>query len=177
MENTRSKKRFNTVDVIIVVLLALCLAGVALRFILIRNTPDDVTSPDIEYKKYYVTYMIREERWSMVDYLEKDGVMFRFYDSNNDFGVTTGSVNATNALKRYYNEKGEYVSVYNMAEEESVARCDISGSFLVEGKYTEDGVFIIKDSEYSPISLNKAVQLRSDEMIVGFTVTDIKPVE
>ena len=176
MEKRKNAKRFNTVDVIIVLLLALCLAGIALRFVVIRSTPAESTSTESEFKKYYVSYMIRDERWSMVDYLDK-GTEFRFYDTNKVFGKTTSNVKATNALKRYYNDKGEYVSVYNMAEEESVARCDISGSFVVQGKYTEEGVFVIKDSENAPLALNKAVQLRSDEMIVGFTVIDISPAE
>ncbi len=176
MENNTSKKKLNAVDVVIILLLALCLVGVVLRFVVVQTTPDPDTDPDIEYQKYYVSYISRDHRYSIASYLE-EGTEFRFFETNNEFGVTTGNVSVSNAEKWYFNDKGEYVKVQNMAEDERAAKFDLRGTFIVEGKYSEEGVFIIKDSEKVNIALNKPFLLRSHEMIISVHVTDIVPVE
>lgn len=176
MENNKTKKKLGPVDIVIILLLILCLVGVALRFVVVQTTPDPDTDPDIECGKYYISYITRDHRYSVADYL-KEGTEFRFFETNNDFGVTTGTVDVRNAEKWYYNDKGEYVMVLNNAEDESVARCDIRGTILVEGKYSEEGVFVIKDSEKVNVALNKPFLLRSHEMIISVYVTDIVPAE
>ena len=154
MENNTAKKKFNAVDIVIAVLLVVCILAVGLRFFVIKATPDPITDPDIPTQKYYLSYLTRDHRYSVAKYLA-EGTDFRFYDTNNPFGETIGNVESFDAEKWYYNSKGEYVSTYNHAQDEIAGRCDIKGQFLVEGKYTDEGVFVIKDSEKVNIVLNK----------------------
>ena len=185
MVNNKAKKKFNKVDVLIILLLILCLAAVVLRFVVVQNTPDPDTNPDVPTQKYMLSFITRDHRYNTVDYLKK-GTEFRFYDTNHTFGKIV-EANATPAEKWYYNEAGEYVMVYNDAENEEkladpfaqkiAARYDIRGTIIVEGKYSEEGIFIIDESEKVNIALNKPFLLRSDEMIISVHLTSIEAVE
>ena len=106
MENNNTKKKINIVDILIIVLLVICIVGLALRFVLIKNTPDPNTLPDVETEKYYVSFITRDLRYSITDYL-KDGTELRFSDTNKPFGTVYGSLDVKNAQKRYFNSSGE----------------------------------------------------------------------
>ena len=175
MDNNKTKRKPNVVDILIIIMLLICIVGIALRFVLIKNTPNPNTLPDIEPEKYYVSYIVRDLRYSVTEYL-REGTEFRFSDTNNPFGTTYGSLDVKNAQKRYYTTSGEYVSVYNMAEDERVARYDIQGTFLVEGKLNEDGILLVNDSASYNVALNKDISLRSDNMLIKVYITKITPV-
>ena len=185
MKNTTVKKKLNVVDILILIVLALAIVGVGARFLLIKNTPDVLTLPDVEEKEYLVSYITRDLRGSIVNYL-KDGTEFRFYTTNKPFGTTYGTPTTDDAVKRYFTDDGEYVMVKNLAELSDdgkdishMKRYDIEGKFLVKGKLTSDenGVLIIEGSETSSVALNKPISLRSDEMVISINITDITPIE
>lgn len=180
MEN-KTKKKLNKVDIVILLLLVLCLVGVALRFVVIKTTPDPDTNPDVPAEEYILSFITRDHRYNTLDFLKAD-TEFRFYETNNVFGKIA-SANKSPAQKWYYNSEGEYIMVYNDAENEEkladpfaqsiAARYDIDGTILVKGKYNADGVFIIEGSEKINVVLNKPFLLRSDEMIISVHITDI----
>jgi len=184
MENNTAKKRFNIVDILIVAVLLLAIIGIALRFLLIENTPDPMTLPDIVEKEYIVSYIVRDQRESVAEYL-KDGTEFRFAITNKTFGTARGEVSLDDAEKHYTNAKGEYVTVKNTAEKSAdgkdishLKRFDISGQFTVKGKLTDDtGVLVITGAQNETIALNKPAYIRSDEILINVYVTSIDPVE
>lgn len=185
MENNTAKKKLNKVDIVILLLLLLCLVAVVLRFVVIKTTPDPDTNPDVPTEKYRLTFITRDHRYNTTDFLQK-GTEFRFFDTNNPFGVIEGATKFP-AEKWYFNDKGEQVMVTNDAYNEEkladpfaqqiAARYDIEGSIIVEGKYSEENVFIIDESEKVNIALNKPFLLRSDEMIISVHITSINPVD
>lgn len=185
MNNTNQKKKLNKVDIVILILLFLCIVGVALRVVVTLNEPEEYTNPDEQAKEYYVSYITRDHYATTKDYL-KEGVQFRFYETNNPFGTPYGAPIPTNATKWYYNEAGEYVDINNDAEnklsddpfaQSIAARYDLEGKMIVKGKYSKENVFIIEGSEKENITLNKPILIRSDEMIISITITEITPVE
>jgi hypothetical protein len=185
MNNVKEKKKLNKVDVMIIILLMLCLAGVVLRVFVTASKPEEYTNPDEEVKEYVISYISKDHFSTTKDYL-KEGTSFRFHETNNPFGVTLGAPIPTNATKGYYNELGEYVSVTNDAENKLsdnpfaqyiAAKYDIEGEMIVKGKYSKENVFIIEGSEKENITLNKPILLRSDEMVISIVITDIKPAE
>ena len=185
MNNAKEKKKLNKVDIVIIILLMLCLAGVALRVFVTLSEPDEYTNPDEEVKEYVISYISRDHFSTTKGYLE-EGTEFRFYETNEHFGVTLGAAIPTNATKWYFNELGEYVSVTHDAENKLsdnpfaqyiAAKYDIEGEMTVKGKYSKENVFIIEGSEKENITLNKPILLRSDKMIISIVITDIKPVE
>lgn len=184
MEKTTAKKKFNIVDFVIIALLLLAIGGIALRMLLIKNTPDPMTLPDIEAKKYTVSYIVRDQRESVADYF-KDGTEFRFGLTNKPFGIATGNVSLDDADRHYFDSDGNYVTVKNTADKSEdgkdishLKRFDITGQFTVEGKLTADtGVLVINGAESETVALNKGAFIRSDEMMISIYVTSIVPVE
>ena len=176
MENNKTKKKLNIVDVLIIVLLILCAVGIGLRFLLVKNTPDPNTLPDIKTEKYKVSFMIRDFRESTAKYMT-DGTEFRFFETNKKFGAISGTPKKENAVKCYFDENGKYIQVNNFAsgEYERAARFDFQGEFLVEGKLNEEGILVIDDSPNFNVAQNKDVMLRNDEMIMRIYVTGITP--
>lgn len=185
MEKTATKKKLNIVDILIIVVLLLAIVGIGLRFLLIKNTPDPLTLPDIEEKEYLVSYIVRDFRGSVVNYLE-DGTELRFAATNNPFGTTYGTPITDDAERRYYTAEGEYVVVKNLAEVSEdgkdishMKRFDIEGKIKVKGKLTNenDGILVINGSETVNVALNKPVSLRSDDLVITVTVTEVAPIE
>ena len=184
MEKNIAKKKLNIVDFIIIAILILAAVGIGLRMLLIKNTPDPMTLPDIEEKEYTVSYIIRDQRESVAEYLE-EGNEFRFAITNKPFGTTVGKVNLEDADKHYYTSDGKYVTVKNTADRSEdgkdishLKRFDISGQFKVKGKLTADsGILVINGAESESIALNKPVYIRSYDMIVTVYITSIDVVE
>lgn len=189
MEKNTTKKKFNIVDVLIIVILLLAAVGIGLRMLLIKNTPDPMTLPDIEEKEYTVSYIVRDQRESVAEYLSspegEDGKVFRFALTNKVFGTTLGKVSLEDADRHYFNSDGKYVTVKNTADRSEdgkdishLKRFDITGQFSVKGKLTADtNVLVINGAENESIALNKPVYLRSDEMVITIYITSIDPVE
>ena len=184
MENSSAKKKFNIVDILIVVILLLAVGGIVLRMLLIKNTPDPMTLPDIDEKQYTVSYIVRDQRETVAEYLAA-GTKFRFAMTNKDFGSTFGNVNLEDADRHYYTSNGQYVTVKNTAERSAdgkdishLKRFDITGQFIVSGKRTADtGALVINGAESETIALNSPVYIRSDEMVITIYVTSIDPIE
>ena len=185
MEKTAAKKKLNIVDIIIIVVLLLAIIGIGLRFLLIKNTPDPLTLPDIEEKEYLVSYIARDFRGSIANYLQ-DGTEFRFSATNNPFGTAYGNPTTDDAERRYFTSEGEYVVVKNLAEVSedgkdisNMKRFDIEGKIVVKGKLTneQDGILVINGSETVNIALNKPVAIRSDDIVLTIYVTKISPIE
>lgn len=184
MEN-KAKKKLNTVDVLIIAVLLLAIAGIAARMLLIENTPDPMTLPDIEEQEYIVSYIVRNQRESVADYLA-EGNTFRFALTNKVFGTTVGMPNTQNAEAYYFNSNGEYKTVHNNPDETAkvigydlshLRRFDITGQFTVKGKLaTDTGVLVINGAETETVALNKGIYIRSDEMIITVYITSIEPV-
>lgn len=178
MENGTAKKKFNIVDLLIVLLVICCLAGIAMRFLFVKNAPDPITLPDVVSQQYEVSYIVRNLKYSAINYLN-EGEEFRFYDSNKKFGTTYGTPTQENAQKRYHDLDGNYVTTFNNAndkEEKNAKRFDIFGSFLCEGKLTDSNVLVIDGAPSSGIMLNNPVVLRSDKMAITIYITEIKPI-
>lgn len=184
MENNTAKKKFNVVDILIVAVLILAAVGIALRMLLIKNTPDPMTLPDVALQEYTVSYIIREQREGVADYLA-DGQVFRFALTNKVFGTTFGNPSLDDADKHYFDKNGNYITVQNTADRSEdgkdishLKRYDITGQFTVQGKLTADtGVLVINGAETETIALNKPVYIRSDELIITIYVTSIDPVQ
>ena len=56
MNNVKEKKKLNKVDVMIIILLMLCLAGVVLRVYVTASKPEEYTNPDEEFSRFRDSY-------------------------------------------------------------------------------------------------------------------------
>ena len=184
METNSAKKKFNIVDALIIAVLLLAAAGIVLRMLLIKNTPDPLSLPDVDEKEYTVSYITRDRREVVAEYMA-EGKEFRFANTNKVFGTTIGDVNLDDADRPYFTANGEYVTVKNTAERSAdgkdishLKRFDITGQFTVKGKLDPDsGTLVISGAESETIALNTPVYIRSDEMLITIYITSIDPIE
>jgi len=174
--NRLRRKKLNAVDWIIIFLLIVGIAGIVLRFTVLKSAPDPSTLPDTASKKYYVSFTVKDVRYSLSDYMTA-GTEFRFDGSGRQFGTIYGELDIKNALRRYCDSNGNAVAVYNTSDDESAARFDISGTFEVSGKLNDGGVLIIDGNPDESICLNKTISVRSDLMVMDISVTQISESE
>ena len=174
-KNTAKKKRLGVLDYFIIIVLILCVAGIALRMIFKLNKPEDQTFAHVESETYYVQYIARSQRNIVDDYLG-EGTEFRFYGTNEPFGTSFGVPDSEPAEKRYTDSKGEQYLVRNTSDDDRTDREDLRGKFVVKGKLSEDGVLLV-DGSNNIIALNREYSVRSDVMSFSFTVIGITPAE
>ena len=167
------KRRLGVLDYFIIIVLILCVAGIALRFIFKLNKPEDKTFAHVESETYYVQYISRSQR-NVVDDFLKEGTEFRFFGTNEPFGTSFAVPDSEPAEKRYVNSKGEQILVRNTSDDDRTDKEDLRGKFVVKGKLSEDGVLLV-DGSNNIISLNKEYTVRSDFLVFSFTVTGITP--
>ena len=155
----QSKKRIAAVDVLIVLLLILCLAGIAVRIAIGEN---GLFSKD-EKGSYIVSYVIEGEK---DEYSSCFSEGCEFYLENGDrFGTLSGNATFTPAKIIGENSRGEAVISYA-----SDGTVDITGALLVSGTMTESG-FLLNSNTY--IAPNMTVTVQSSDISSEITITDI----
>ena len=173
-KKTENKKRFGVLDFFIILVLVLCLAGIALRFLFKLNAPQDEKFVAVETEEYYVSYISRNQRNVVPEYLTEE-TQFRFASTNDEFGYPVGKPTVQPAEKRYTGTDGTQYVVYNTSNDDRADRCDLFGTFKVKGKLNNDGVLKV-DGSNSIIGLNKEYVVRCDTMVFKFVVTGITKV-
>ncbi|MBQ4067083.1 MAG: hypothetical protein IJD22_05515 [Clostridia bacterium] len=158
-EAPKNKKRIAAVDILIVILLLLCIAGIGVRIF--------IGEGNLFHKgdtgEYIVSYLISGEQ---DDYssLFSEGCEF-YLEDGSYFGTLTGNAAFTPALLSSENSRGEYVTVY--ATDGTV---DIRGTMTVNGSMTESG-FVLNSKTY--ISPNMTLTVSSSDITVKMLITDI----
>ncbi|MBQ3526969.1 MAG: hypothetical protein IJA52_00225 [Clostridia bacterium] len=153
------QKRIAAVDILIILLLVLCLAGVAVRIAIGEN---GLFSRE-EKGSYAVSYIIEGEKDEYSSCFS-EGCEF-FLESGDRFGTLSGNATFTPAKILSENSRGEAVISY--ATDGTV---DITGTFIVDGTMTESG-FLLNSNTY--IAPNMTVTVQSTDIIARITVTDI----
>ena len=171
MDNRKKKRRFGVLDFFIILVLLLCILGIAMRFVFKLNTPEDESFVAVETEEYYVSYISRNQRNMVPDYLTEDAE-FRFLATNATFGYPFGKATVQPAEKRYTGSDGVQYVVPNTSNDDRTDRNDLFGTFIVKGKLNGDGVLKI-DGSNNVIALNKEYSVRSDLLVFKFVVTGI----
>lgn len=155
----QQKKRIAAIDVLIILLLMLCIAGVAVRIAVGEN---GLFSND-EKGSYIISYVIEGEKDEYSNYFT-EGREF-FFENGESFGTLSGNATFTPARIIGENSRGE--AVINYATDGSV---DITGTFLSRGTMTESG-FLLNSNTY--LAPNMTVMVVSSDITAEITVTDI----
>ncbi|MBR3423582.1 MAG: hypothetical protein IKG80_03730 [Clostridia bacterium] len=170
-KNPSVKKRFGVLDFFIILVLVLCVLGIGMRFVFKLNQPQDESFVAVDTEEYYVSYISRNVRNTVPEYLTED-TLFRFASSNDEFGYPFRTPTVQPAEKRYVGSDGTQYKVPNLPNDDRTVRNDIFGIFKVKGKLNADGLLMV-DGSTNIISLNKEYTLRSDILVLKFTVVGI----
>ncbi len=165
-KNNTGRRRLNAVDYFIIIAAVLCIAGAVLR-IFVGNAGGSLSSP-IVAEDYVVSFKITDIRNTSAEYLG-EGEEFYIESTMQYMGKITGSVSVTPALFYIENANGSYVQTY-APENGDATRVDVRGTMLVSGYMGESG-FLLGGT--TPLAANKEFTIRSKNLSVKITVTDI----
>ncbi len=158
-DEIKNKKKFAAIDLLIIILLVVCLAGIVIRIAVGENLFFQKDSKG----EYTVSYVVYEEA---DEYSNLFSSGKEFYLENGEyFGKLSGNATFTPAEIHSQNSRGEYVHGY--ADDGTV---DIKGSFTVEGTMTETG-FLLNANTY--IAPNMTITVSSSDITVELLITDI----
>ena len=158
-DEIKTKKKIAAVDILIVMLVLLCIAGIVIR---IAVGESSLFSKD-NRGEYTVSYVITGEQDENSAFFA-EGKQF-FLESGEAFGTLTGSPAFTPAVISSENSRGEYVQSYS-----SDGTVDIRGTATVIGTMTDTG-FLLNSNTY--IAPNMSITVSSSDITVKLLITDI----
>lgn len=159
-EVSRKKKKIAAVDVLIVILLVLCVAGIGLRIAVGENGLFYADTKD-EYLVSYVIYSESDEYSALF----AEGCEF-FFESGERLGTVTGTPSLTPSKIVNKTSSGNYTVSY--ANDGTV---DIKGTVLVRGTMTDSGLLVSSSTYIAP---NMTVSVASSDISADMHITDIK---
>ena len=156
---TKKTKRLAAIDILIVILLVLCAAGIGIRTAIGENGLFQGDNKGT----YLVSYTVKSVGSDYNEYF-KDGTKF-YLENGENVGTLSGE--AVSHPSRIYSEnsKGEYVSALS-----TDGTVDIKGTIKVKGTMTKSG-FLLNSGTY--IAPNMTLTVRSGDVFVEMFITDI----
>lgn len=160
-QNEKSKKvHFNVIDLVIVVLIVACIAGVFVRKALINSFD---ASPDLE--KAEISFLTLNVRYTSADYFTSGKEVYISANSLK-LGEFMKGFTITPAEKYIAEDDGKIIKV-NYPENTQI---DVRGKILSEGKWTDEG-FLVDGNYY--IAAGSNVEIQTDNFCVNILITDI----
>ena len=157
----KKKLRFNILDLLIVAVVIICIAGVLLR------GGAETTDPKLETQTAIVTYKISNiQSASQHCFQEGDRIYSQTLDC--DMGYLVGKVSVTPAVS-YVEDDGVIIKVESVSD-----RIDLVGQFKCEGKMSESG-FSIGGSQYIAPGMSTYAYLPNINATI--LITDVQVVE
>ncbi len=156
-------KRINAVDIMIVLLFIVCIAGMVLRFGLmdkIEHRASDKTAT--------VSFVIEGVSSSSVDFITVGDKMYMI-DGESLVGEISGVEPATPSTVYYHTDDGKVLS-YSSVD----GKVNISGKMTVKGSLSERG-FLLDGTTY--IAPNMNLWVKSQKISVNMLITNIEVIE
>ena len=132
----KKKFRVNILDLLIVALVLLCIAGAVLR-VYVKNNDDK-----LEAQKAVVSFLIQDIQRESVDKF-KDGDRLYCYELECELGTILGDVEWSDAIFYDALDTGEIKYSYSPG-----LRADVNGKFLCEGTWTKESGFALNGTHY-----------------------------
>lgn len=170
MEQNKVKKSISALDVFIIILAVLCIAGVAVRLwagdsgILPINAPEK-TEHSVSFEITGIKTVLSSNLTTGEKLYTADGVLF---------GTVGENVAVTPALLIVEGADGRYTQVFAGADNGDNSLVDIRGTIVTEGYY-EDYGYMVGGSVYS--APNSEIVLHTDKAEYTFKITDVAKVD
>lgn len=157
----KEKLRFNIIDLLIILAVLACVAGIFMRYNIIGKLGSSSESDSVE-----ISFVIRNIRMTSVDALKEGDV---FYWKQNDMKVGE-LVSKTWDYAEVFIRDSDY-TIHQTYNEE---KYDVRGVLSATGSVTSDG-FMLGGTQY--VGPGKEMVLMSKNITVTVVITDIKTVE
>lgn len=168
-ENVAGKRKISPLDVFVIVLLVLCVAGVALRI----YVGTDGILPDItkETGEYAVSFEVTGISSAVSTYLAKGEPLYS--ESGELIGTVREGITVTPAVIFVEDADGKYVQTYSGADNGDASLVDVRGTFTVEGHETGYG-FLANGKTY--LAPNYVTEMHTRNATFSVKITDIASV-
>ncbi len=170
MEKKQKKKNIGALDIFIILIFAVCVVSVGLRFISNRNSE---LGENAALDNYKLSFMILDIQEASTAYLTPGEKLYLYDEAENPIYLGTisdGNITIKNAHSYFDANDGSTVIVENPGSG-SFYRVDVEGSIDVKGRIDEDGNFLLNGNEY--VGVNKYLYTHSKYLSVSMLVTDI----
>ena len=169
MSEVKTKKRWNVLDIAVIVLLLFALIGLWQR----QNLQNLFTTDEV-LERYTVTFEIRKVRSTTIDRLEKGEMLYVEQDGEHlALGTLSEQLSVAAATVYLQDRDGNTVkAVYPQDDHEYLL--DASGVLHCEG-VEHDGSFLLGGKTY--LAVNQAVLAKSETADVEIRITGIEKVK
>ncbi|MBQ7820687.1 MAG: DUF4330 family protein [Clostridia bacterium] len=161
--SNKTKLRFNGIDLMIIILIVGCIAGLALRYQLIN-----VIRADSDSKSAKVSFYLSNIRSTSEDYFN-EGDRFYIAGENEEFGTLESGFVFEPAAEYHMKNDGVYVKTSSVN-----GRSDMYGSVKAKGLFTEDGEFLLNGTKY--IAPGSELSLYSGNIEITVMLTNVEPI-
>ena len=147
----KARFRLNAIDVLVIVLVVVCIAGVILRHTVLENM-----NFGGEEKDYYITFTVSSISYSQLqlidlakDEAETNGNWVYLSDGYTKLGNLTALGEQNKESFVYKNGNGKTVSVvYSDNEADEDVPWSLTGKILCKGNYSENGGFLLNGNQF-----------------------------
>lgn len=162
----KNRKKLNALDYFILLAIVLCLAGAALRMAV--GSEGNSLHSQVTMEDYVISYRVNNIRNSSTEYMTEDKE-FYLHTTGQYFGKINGSISVTPAMYWIEDQYGALLQAY-APENGDATRVDVTGTMLVSGYMGENG-FLLGGT--TSLAVNKDLALRSRDLYITITITDI----
>lgn len=169
----KKRRRFNALDVCLIIAAALLLVGAGLRIYIVKNGA--LPGQTVTLEKYAVSFLVKDVRETSAEQFTV-GSTFYIQSSVDVFGTIMDTVSVTPAELYIEDSDGNVTLTYTVddSNDGEDGRVDIRGTVLSEG-YMSDTGFLIGGTTY--IAPNLCVAIQSQNVLVLAQITDITKIE
>lgn len=168
-EGVKNVRRVSALDIFIVILVLMCIAGVIVRIYVGSEGILPVLDPDIA--EYAVSFEVKQAKASISGYLSSGEKLWT--ENGELFGTVSDNVTVTPAQVFVEDKDGKYISVYSSADIGDNSLVDIKGSVVTEG-YMSDYGFLVGGETY--VAPNYEIELHTEKATVTVIITGISKV-
>ncbi|MBQ7599709.1 MAG: hypothetical protein IJU57_03440 [Clostridia bacterium] len=162
-----TKRKLGALDIFIIVIAVLLIAGIGVRFFLTRNSN---VNEKTDLEEYIVSFKIMDIRDTSAQNYFNPGTNFYVDQDGSFFGTLQEGLRVSDAKRYYYLDSGEVITSLNNATGD-LYRVDVEGSFKVSGITAADGKFLLNGNTY--IAENKEVKVYSKYLSVMLLITSV----
>ena len=172
IKENRQSPRFGVLDIVIILLVLVSLVGIYFR----SNIVEFISSAR-NLESYSVGYSIENIRLTTTDCMN-DGDILYFSDDGSELGVLKNSSDNTGLFslrapttQSFTKSNGETVKLSYPNE----SRVDVKGRFACEGRYSDDGSFLVNGTKH--ISKGQLISVRTETVTFTLKIHEIEVLE
>ena len=160
---TSAGSRINSVDIMVILLCIVCIAGMVFRFGMIENVELSATKHTVT-----VSYVIEGISDTSVEYLSQGDEVF-FSDDKGKIGTLSSTPTSSPSIVYVYGDDG---SITQKAS--ANGKVDVKGTFTAYGEMTDSG-FMLNGTTY--IAPNMTISIETQNIALSMLIVDISIVE